>query len=450
METNGNPNVAILKQAWNLIWDSSSQYYLPSLLKNGGTIGGDKIEPMQSTTLSDIKNIPIYKSSTWGDVDISLTSLVLSGLPSIQKKSFTPADDASSVTIEVVFQSLDFKGNFEADGKGLTGCAMDEAEANANPQPIPPELAAASSGDNMTLATQYRGNLMSGGGGGPSLVATYYDNNDPMYQITSGTNSFTEAWKNYPTAGQKTSYYMAVTNAAASNPDNNSFTVGDTNYNSHAIYMQTMFYKETINRIPNGISAEEAQDDPFSNLKEAILGFKGHALPQAYQRTVGSVMTTVSNTNPNGASLAEPIEEPDWAREAREAAERDYPKWAAQAAEKEQAKVDQITTYTSTGNFDFTFTSPTITFTGTVTITGTPPNETLTVDVTKLSADIPNIKINLLNGSDPSFTSDVQSELNDADWFQSTLGTQVNNSLGAENVRNQLSTIINKALASLT
>ena len=52
--------------------------------------------------------------------------------------------------------------------------------------------------------------------------------------------------------------------------------------------------------------------------------------------------------------------------------------------------------------------------------------------------------------TDPTFTSDVQSELNDADWFQSTLGTQVNSALGAENVRNQLSTIINKALASLT
>lgn len=107
------------------------------------------------------------------------------------------------------------------------------------------------------------------------------------------------------------------------------------------------------------------------------------------------------------------------------------------------------TTYKSSGDFDFDFPMPTIAFDGTVKVAGISPNITMTTTVTKLTAAIPEIDINLLSGSDPNFTADAQKKIHDATWFQQNIGVKVNAALNKQDLLDKISGVMNQALKEL-
>jgi hypothetical protein len=441
-----DPNVVILNQAWALLWDPTSKFYLPTVLQNGGSFGNTTLPPMTQVALDDMDSIPLYSSNTWGDVEISLTGLNLSGLPSVQNQSFTPAPDASSVSGTVAFGSLTFSGLYEVLGSGLVGCAMDIARTKATP---PPGGAGASAGpppSNMDLARQYRDQLVAqSGNNGITLVSTYYDHNDTINTILNQNNPFTRAWPLATPSGPglNTAHYMGVTNTAAQNPTSPDYQVGDEGYNIHGYYMQTLLLR-TAELYANGSTDPE---NPYVALQNAIVGFKCHTMKHQQPMTVGAVMDTVQNTDQQcdpGAMV-----EHDLARRGREMAERDFAMWHNQAMAAEAARVGQATTYRSNGAFVFDFGMPTVTFNGTVAISGIPPQQTMTVTLTSLTAAIPNVDIELLSGTDPTFTADAQDHIHDAIWFQKTIGLRLNAKLGSPKVLNYLSSLFNQAINSL-
>ena len=445
--SNGNPNAVILNKAWALLWQPTSSYYLPTILKNGATFGGTTIPPMSQLPLNDIKSLPLYSSNFWGNVSISLTGLVLSGLPSIQNQSFTPSSNAASVTATVAFGSLTFGGNYEVVGSGIAGCAMSMGWAKA--------YSGATAGDdpppaNMDLARQYRDQLVNQPGlNGLSLVSTYYDQNDTINTILSQNNAFTRAWPlAHPSGGPNltTAFYMGVTNAAGENPGSPLYPVGYVDYDVHAYYMQTVLLATALDYADGSKDAE----NPYVALADAIKGFKGYTLTKKDDpMTVNAVMDTVQNTPPMSAAALAAVPETEAARIGREMAERDYPRWRNEAMAAEAARTFQGTTYTSSGSFSFGFSMPTVTFTGTVMVSGIPPHETMTITLTSLTASIPNVDIQLLNGTDANFTRDAQAQINNAEWFQKNIGLKVNTELGSPTVLSYVSNLFNQALNNI-
>jgi hypothetical protein len=445
-----DPNVAILNNAWALLWRQTSPYYLPTILANGATFGGTHIPSLAKVTVPDIGSIPLYSSDTWGNVSITLTSADVSGLPSVQNRSFTPSSDARSVTATVGFSELTFAGSYEVDGTGAVGCAMDVADALAitiptalaagmADSPVPPE--------NMDLARQYRDQLVQSRNG-VTLVGKYYDHNDTVNLILSQDNAFTRAWPNgVPEAEHNTAYYMQVTADATADPDDPDYTVGgnDTGYLYHGAYMQAILIA-TCNYYR---THDPDRADAYAALAQDAATFKGYTDQYPNPMTAGAVMSAVQNAQPMSATELAAVPEPEAVRAGRLAGERDFHELQRRALAERAAQEQQATTYKSTGNFSFGFPMPTLTFSGTVAIAGIPPRQTLTVELTSLSADIPYLKINLLTSTDPTFAVDAQNQINNAQWFQQVLGTKVNAQLGSDEVLSYLSGVINQAISNI-
>jgi hypothetical protein len=451
---NTNPNVVILNKAWGQLWDNTTPYYLPKILANGGTFGKTVIPPMQTVNVPPISPIPLYSSDIWGNVTITLSSVTLTGLPSIQAQSFTPSSDATSVQAVVAFGKLDFAGSYEVIGTGLVGCAMDLAQSSAYQhagragdgddddssagQPIPPQ--------EMDLARQYRDSLVQSENG-TALIASYYDHNDTVNWIMNQENAFTEAWPyNAPTnpPDRTTAYYMQVTANATANPDDPNYTVGGNNagYQSHGGYMQGMLIGTCHYYADN----DPEHADACRSLASDTATFRGYTNMYPNPMTADAVMSAVDNTQRMSAEELAAIPEPEGVRLGREAAERDFDELHNRAMAKRAARLQQGTTYRSTGQFGFSFAMPTLTFSGTVAISGIPPKQILTVTLNSLSAAIPNVAIDLLTGSDPNFTADARRKIRDAQWFQQVLGTKVNAELGSASVRDYLSSVFNQAI----
>lgn len=449
-----NPNVVILNKAWALLWNQSSSYYLPKIFANGGTFGKTVIPPLGSVQVPSIDPIPLYSSDFWGNVSITLSSMTLDGLPSIQNVSFAPSSDATSVQATVAFGQLKFSGSYEVDGTGIVGCAMDLAQGLAyqggavsaedaiqDLQAIPPE--------NLDLARKYRDRLVQSQNGS-NLVATYYDRNDTVNRILNQDNAFTLVWPgNAPTnpPDHDTVYYMQVTANSTANPDNPNYTVGgnNTGYLNHSGYMQGMLIGTCQYYEDN--DPEYAED--YRTLARSTSTFQQYTNPYPNPMTSDQVMNTVVNTTPKTEEELAAVPIPAAVREGMEAAARDFDEMQNRAMARRAAREQQATTYKSHGQFQFSFTLPTLTFNGTVAISGIPPNQSLTVDLQTLTAAIPNIKIDLFTGTDRNFTSDAQSKINDAAWFQKTLGTKVNAKLGSSEVRDYLSNMFNQAILNI-
>jgi hypothetical protein len=447
--SNVNPNVAFLNKAWAMLWDPTSNYYVPKILANGGTFGTVNIQPLQTLALDDMNDTPLYQSSTWGNVDISLTGMNLTGIPQVNGTGFTPSSDASQVTGTVTFSQLELTGAYEVDGSGIVGCAMDLGLEKIIPGGSSTKLTGQDDPpSNLSLASQYRDQLVNQGGNGITLVSTYYDQNDTLNTILDDTNAFTQAWQYaHPAgAGLDTKYFMGVTNVAGQNPADPNYNVGGDQYNTHSYYMQNTLLAFAIYKAgPN-----PPPENQYVQLQNSIVGFKGATMPNDQSQTVNNVMNTVQNTNaPASVEALMQVPETAIARKAREMAEKDYPMWEAKAAAKRAAEQAATTTYSSSGNFDFQFNNPTLTFNGTVAVGGISPNITLTVTITSLSSTIPNVNIVLLSGSDPTLTSDAQDHINNAAWFQTNIGVKVNAALNSTSLLSTFSSIFNQALINL-
>jgi hypothetical protein len=448
-----DPNVAILNRAWSLLWKPGSSYYLKDILTKGGTFGNTHIPSLATVTVPDIGSLPLYTSDTWGNVSIKLTGATLAGLPEVQNKAFTPSSDGRSVTATVAFTNLTFAGSYEVDGTGAAGCAMDVAESQAYSVPVTGEDRAAGAtppAGNMTLARAYRDRLVTSGNGA-ILVGKYYDHNDAVNWILSQDNAFTEAWPSgVPGAPHNTAYYMQMTANAAANPGDQDYTVGgsDSGYQQHGAYMQVMLIA-TCHHYENDKNTDPAHAAACKALAADAATFQGYTNKYPDPMTVNQVMTEVQNTAPMSAEELARVPEPEAVRQARLAAERDFPHLQRAAHAKRAAREAQVTTYKSTGNFSFGFAMPTLSFSGTVTASGIQPNLTLTVTLTKLSADIPNVAIQFLSSTDPTFAADAQSYVDDAQWFQKVLGTGVNSRLGSPDVLSYLSQVVNQAITSI-
>jgi hypothetical protein len=301
----------------------------------------------------------------------------------------------------------------------------------------------------MDLARAYRDSLVQSPNG-TALVSSYYDHNDTVNLILNQDNAFTGAWPyNCPAnpAAQNTAFYMQVTANAAASPDDSDYTVGgnDIGYQTHGAYMQglligTCQYYQAIDR---------GNAEAYQSLASDAATFQGYTNKYPNPMTASAVMSAVASSQPMSAEELAAVPEPEAVRLGREAAERDFAEAHNRAMARRAARLEQATTYRSTGNFDFSFALPTLTFDGTVTISGIPPNQVLTVHLDSLTADIPNMNIDLLTGSDQTFTDYAQDRISNAPWFQKVLATKVNNEIGSAHVRDYLSNVFNQAIASL-
>jgi hypothetical protein len=190
--------------------------------------------------------------------------------------------------------------------------------------------------------------------------------------------------------------------------------------------------------------------DACTALAHDAATFQGYTNLYPDPMTADQVMTAVQNTPQMSAEELARVPEPEAVRHARLAAERDFPRLQRAAHAERAARQAQATTYKSTGHFSFGFAMPTLTFSGTVTASGIQPRLTLTVTLTKLSADIPNVAIRFLTNTDPAFAADAQSYIDDAQWFQKVLGAGVNSRLGSADVLSYLSGVVNQAITNIT
>jgi hypothetical protein len=436
---------AILDQAWALLWRQASPYYLAEVLDHGATFGRTVIPPLAAMTVPDIGPVPLYTSATWGNVSITLSSMTLAGLTSIQDHGFTSSADANSVAATVAFGELTFSGSYQVNGTSPARPAVDMAESLAYPD----DGAAAVPPGDVDLARYWRDQLLQSENG-ITLVGKYYDHNETVSRILSQNNGFTRGWPyNAPTnpPSQNTAYYMQMTSEAAAHPENSHYTVGgeDTGYLTHAAYMQGLLIGTC--QYYEGTDRDHADD--YHRLADDASEFQGYTSPYLDPMTVKSVMSEVKNHRPMTAEELAAVPEPEAVRLGREAAERDFPALQRSALAEQAAREQQAARYQSTGRFSADLAVPTLSLIGAVAVSGHPPLRRLSVALTSRPAEISGLQIALLAGTDPDFTADAQARLDGAPWFQRVLGSRLAARLGSAEVLDYLSGVFNQAIVNV-
>lgn len=450
--TNGDPDQWLMQHAWARLWKPGTPYYLPTAIVSGASGNGVTVDALGGLHIADTGAIPLVKSSTWGNISVDLTNVTLMGLGSMTNGGMTYDDSTGAFTATVGIPNAEFTGDYDVEGSGIAGCAVDAAGIALKPfQQSRADMADGDDDPNLDLARAYRDQLVLSSDG-LDHVATYYDHNDTYNEVVSaqdGPNSFTKAWPVYQTNGKTSKDFASQTSSAAQNPTDPSDTVGDTDYNLHSFVMQGILMKTLF-----GMS--KSSGDKYELAAQASLDFKTEVMQQpAAPTTVGAVMTKMGTTPP-GADSVPPEQAPtdDAGPSMRELAERAdaiveevYPRFEAEAQE-ERARIAMGGPADSStgvqGTFTDVFSVPTATLSGTIEVVGTPPNTSLQATLTGLDATIPSIAVQLAGSG--GLLEEAQNAIANAHWFQQLLTKKVHDRLNESDILTWLTDRVNQSI----
>lgn len=444
----GNVPEAILKIIWGMLWNKNGPFYLPNLIANGG----DSIGPLGDRPVKDLGPFALFDKDPWGTVSISLKDANVSGLSTIGDGGFTFDSSTQIFTAKLNFQQVNYNGRYVIDGSGLAGCAV--AGVTGLLGLFPGRGAAASEhgsefdDEHIVLARNYQSQLVNSPAG-LSLVGSYYDNNDAMNEIVRGQTYFNHQFPRFKTAGKTSRDYADQTTAAARAPDDPMKTVGDANYKMHAFLMQTIFSRSAQDLYVT------TKDPKYTQAATATLNFKSEVdnAPIHGATTVSNVMKTVQDSAP--IDLKSPAPRPTQPPPAEylaalEEIEADHARWLKSHTPKPFSELQAAAALNlGEGRFWDQFTVPSLTVSGTVTTTGEPPNISLVVNLTKISASIPQLNIALSTDLPGTLYETVVNALANANFVKDLMNTQVNDSLASPTVLSYLNDVINKAIAKV-
>jgi hypothetical protein len=471
----------LLRLAWRQLWKPGTPYYLPAAVASGASGNGVVVPRLAERPVPDLGPYNLFSADPWGDVSIALRENVLDGLPTIADGGFSYDDDTRAYAAKVTFGALEFSGQYFLAGDGLAGCALASISGLLHEIPT---LAAARSGETplpgdepqppeqvqIALAQDYRSRLVRSEAG-LDLVARYYDNNEAMNEIASGQNVFTANFTTVTTTadGERVNSVDLAnrTTAAAKNPSDPDETVGDTAYRAHSYTMQILFARacETAYR--------STHDTKYTNAGDASTDFatlvinRGPAAAVTADQVMDSVHAAdrddptwaLLRRRPGDApadyaelGLRPPQEASEEYRLAMEAAQQIIDEWEASGREslfswevaERAAGTDGVPI--GYGTFSDHISGPSLTVNGSVNYTGTPTSLTLTISVDSITADLPEIDIQLA-GNPGTLYDRVVGALAQATFVKELLRKKLQAVVSDQSVRTYLQDRVNQSIS---
>ena len=202
-KTGGSGDCTLLNALWGMMWDPTSEFYLPKVINNGlkDPTWGIDIPPFATINIGDLPEITMFKEPVLGYMKLTLSSTTLQGLGSVTKGALTCNDtnpQQTTLTLSLPFGQLEFTGNYTVDaGGGIGGCAIAAGAAILGGSAFGAEsivrFLAASSGDDpvdqhIQESLWYREPL-SNSQNGQDLVGAYYINNPAILDLVNEPNS---------------------------------------------------------------------------------------------------------------------------------------------------------------------------------------------------------------------------------------------------------------------
>jgi len=454
----------ILRAAWKLLWTPGTNYYLPNVMKNGLNWNNIHIPPLEGSTVQDLGPISLFKEPVLGYISLTMSQNKINGLPSITNQGFAYDDPTHTLTVSIGFGDLLFSGRYEVDSGGVVGCAIGAANGLLGASKA--LSAAGLSGDNIDLAYQYRDKLTAPDNpNGGVLVDAYYQQNDTLNSIVLAQNGtvngktnpsngmFNYAWIHYQTDGKDTAYYMANTSDAARNPDDGKTGFNDDNYNQHGFYMEAILTIEAnalkelgdprgaslYNSIYSNSGNSNLNGEAMSYNGDSINNFMGYVKEGGSQTLTEEVRTAALNRK---AAIYE---------EAKSKAEAFHKEWLANNRHEEYAQggtrfattgdVSQIT-----GSFSDSFVLPVLKMTAQI---SNPGGSVLVVNVTDLSATIPQLDVTLTPDHASDLNKKVQNSIANASFMQNLMKNKIVTGLNDTSVKSYLSDRINDAIKKI-
>ncbi|WP_437333131.1 hypothetical protein [Sorangium sp. So ce394] len=439
-----------MQLAWKLLWTKGTPFYLPTIILNGLEDGRASLPPLAPRPVKDLGPIALFNKDPWGTVSISLSEATVAGLDTIHDQGFEFDSKTGAFNAKIGFDSLVLAGKYSVDGSGLAGCAVAAATVLLGLLP-PRSSAAAADGselddEHIALARNYQAQLAQSPTG-QQLVGAYYDNNDAMNEIVRGDTFFRHAFPTVVTDGKTSRDFADQTTVAAKSPNDPARSVGDPTYRLHAFKMQLAFARSAAKLWEN------TGDSKYLEVGKAKDEFYHQAThgPAQGTTTVGNVMEAIRNADP-GAARALATQSHLALDPIYEAAEREideaHARWTAANVTRPYSELARaVASDLGQGTFSDAFGVPSLSLSGTIEIGGSGPNVTLTL--TRLTTDIPEIDIALSTSLPDTLYDQVVQSLADAQFIKDLLRRSVENALGTKSTLDYLSTAVNAAIAKV-
>ncbi|THU34881.1 hypothetical protein FAM09_23090 [Niastella caeni] len=461
----------ILRMAWKRLWTPDTLYYLPNVMANGVQSGSFTIPPLEGSPIDKLGPIQLFKNDVLGYISLIMENSRINGLPSIADRGLTYDDSTHTLTLSVAFDQLLYRGNYEVDSGGVTGCAIAAANNILN---MFNSVNFGNNDDNIDLAYQYRDTLSKPDNpNGNVLVDIFYNQNNTLNTIVMAENAeingqpnpangfFQDRWLHEKTGDKDTSFFMKQTSEAANNPDNQGTGFNDDDYNGHGFYMTYALTVEALELIklgdPRGQELYDAlYNSPSADVKSKA-GSDSSIMDEAeayYGDSINNFMEYVQK----GGSVSLSGEERDASikhkaglrEQAKAKVERDYQDWIANNRYEEYNK--KSTQFASvndvvqvTGYFSDTFDSPAVTITATVkTVDGN-----LVVTINEIDADIPQLHVILYPDIASDLNTEVQNMVANASFLINLLKNNIEGGLNSDDVKNYLSDRFNQAIEEI-
>jgi hypothetical protein len=446
-----------VQNAWKSIWDQSTPYFAPHVIREGLRSGLVWIRPLDPLPLPDTGNVVLFNRQPWGGVSINSKNSELSQLYMVVNEGLEFNAQSGAVQAKIRFTQLRYSGDYVVQRGLATGSALKLAGVSLKGlQPAAmaaPEATAGavSVGDdaNVTLAKSYQSELLQSENG-RYMVGTYYDHNEAYCQAFTNP-TFLRHWQGDqtpPGTGKRTADFAADTANAAQTQNRGTVSVngqpdpntGYSDFNSHALSMQTLL-----------LGACNAQKNYAAANAASNQGFGAYAWPISYKAlTVNSAIAAANNGQHPSAntsstlaaqSFAAPPQppEPQWMKDVREKA---LPIIAEMEQEEEDirrgVKLRETTGLPIHGGFRSYLA------TGALTVTGTARQNTngeLVVEFTRLSGDSPDVNLTL--GAFPGqLFPEVEAALAKLNFLKALLGKRIVNALGSPTFLNLLGKLV--------
>lgn len=319
---NESPNEFFTQAAWAAMWNPTSDYYLPNVIKNGINKSGVQMDPMGNLTIGQVPpsgSIQLMEShdlATWlpvktGYVGVVFNNVMVTNLAAITNGGLTykdVSDSQGSISAVINVPQIQINGSYTLVATGLAQCALDTAAI------LPGGLKTGmlkANGDDVTnddrleAARAQRTRLWQTPNGG-QLMDSFYDHNEVYNYLFQVHPTLRTSW-----ATPTNQNYMNTTYAASQspstqvvNPQQGTGAENDMGYNQNAFKQKVTLVYAAFGYAANPPVGSNITSAQYNEAATAAVQFTGvvnqtgNTQSATVPMTVDDVYNTIATAPP--------------------------------------------------------------------------------------------------------------------------------------------------------
>lgn len=473
-------NEFFIKAAWQSMWDSTNDYYLPNIIKNGINKDGIKIDALGNLKLGNVPSsgsIQLMKSDgldKWlpvksGYVGVKFSDVLISEIENVTNGGLTYkgiSSETGTIKAKINLPAISISGNYTLVAKGLAECALDSAAlipaTDSNSDLRTDNYLEAARGQRTKLwQTKHGGKLMD----------QYYEHNE-VYNFTFQKNlGLIYSWQK-----PCNQYFMGTTYDSVQNPGGEPVNTGTyvpddnkettTSYNENAFLQKLALSSAAFGFSLHPPAGTNITKQQFQDAASAAQNFEGNVATTGNKNVGGKVEIIPMNIN----EVYDHINSYDPAQELRttETMPSDYESFRASLTDDEIAYLNHIdkegaalnvlestgkdaSATLLTGTFTVSISSGDLILDSGVTFTLESKELTATTVVTSFTSDLSISSIDITNQQTSwsgleSIGAKLIQAFNNSGQIASLMEDKVNKELESDTIKNFISTWLNDTL----